>query len=378
VPPKMIQAITALTSSPELRVSMGGETSEKMSQETGIRQGCTLSPFLFTLVLSAIMHDVETRVRAEHPLATTPAMGVLDLEYADDTALIARTAEIATALLRSTETEAGRYGLRLNKEKTCRLAFNSEEVVRFATGEEVPKVENVKYLGALIDQHGRAGPEVKARIQRAYAAFAALRPVWSVRGFDRDLAVRVFNQCVVSGMLYGLHTLHLTPEWERRLDAAQIRCLRRILGIRSTYASTLIGEVPVPNQEVARLAQAKPASVQVQRARFKLLGHLLRRPGDDPQRASTFDRFGFPRVLGGANRVGAPRKLWSKETVTAAAAAWVTVSGGTGAGGRTPGPKKLAALAADRGAWRRWVEGWFKDRGWEDFTRTTRGPVQAD
>ena len=83
------------------------QTKGGKEQGTGIRQGCTLSPFMFTLILSAIMEDVEAKVRDKHPMATTPVMTVMDLEYADDTALLARSAEVANRLLQATEATQG-------------------------------------------------------------------------------------------------------------------------------------------------------------------------------------------------------------------------------------------------------------------------------
>ena len=50
-------------------------------------------------------------------MATTPIMAVMDLEYADDTVLLARSAEVANKLLRATEREAAQYGLKLNRGK---------------------------------------------------------------------------------------------------------------------------------------------------------------------------------------------------------------------------------------------------------------------
>ena len=49
------------------------------------------------------MQDVEDKAKSEHPMATTPIMSVMDLEYAYDTVLMARSSEVAEKLLRSTE-----------------------------------------------------------------------------------------------------------------------------------------------------------------------------------------------------------------------------------------------------------------------------------
>jgi len=129
IPAKVCNVVCALVSEPVFQVSMSGSRSREWAQEVGIRQGCTLSPFLFTLILSAIMHDAVGRIRRQSPLATTPVIPVLDIEYADDTVLIARMAEVATKLLEQVQVEAGKCGLRVNKAKTCRIACDSQDVV---------------------------------------------------------------------------------------------------------------------------------------------------------------------------------------------------------------------------------------------------------
>jgi len=313
---------------------MQGELEEGGRQETGIRQGCTLSPFLFILVLSAVMHDVEQGIRQEHPLATTPVVPCMDLEYADDTVLIARTAELANKLLAATEKEAGIYGLRLNEGKTCRLAYGSEETVRFCNGREVPRVQRTEYLGAIVDQTGDSSHELRARIAKAQAACKALRPIWAAGSLTRKLAVQVVAQCVCSGRMYGLQTMMWGVTADRRLDAAQIRILRMVLRIRTTYASTLLGENPVSNKEVGERAGVLPLSAQVQASRFKLLGHILRKDGADPMRSVAFDRFGNPRALGGVNRVGAPRIKWSEDMARRTEQAVPELGGPRGGGGQ--------------------------------------------
>ena len=373
VPDKMIRVVAELIRDPEFKVRMGeGDRSDRKAQDTGIRQGCTLSPFLFTLVLTAIMHDVEARVREEHPMATTPAMPFMDLEYADDTALIAKTAEIATKLLRYTEEEAARYGLKINRKKTFRLAYNSGEGVTFADGQEVPRVEVLKYLGTIMSDRGWAEVEVKERTRSALARCKALRPIWAASNLTRVQALRVLKSCVFSALLYGLHTLYLTEGLERRLDALQVRCLRRAMGIRSTYASKLIGEEPLTNQKVAQIAQARPLSAELTKMRYQLLGHVLRRTGDDYMRAVSYDRFGQPMTLGGVNRHGGMRKCWAPE-VMASAVQVLKEQGAIHPDSRNiqSGPghpyAKVTHLAQDRTGWQAWVNRWYENQGWWNY-----------
>ena len=53
-----------------------------------MRQGCPLSPYLFLVIRSAIMHDVETALHnANQQLLTihSESTPLFDLAYADDT-----------------------------------------------------------------------------------------------------------------------------------------------------------------------------------------------------------------------------------------------------------------------------------------------------
>eukprot|EP00969_Alexandrium_andersonii_P030570 1333409-Alexandrium_andersonii.AAC.1 len=65
----------------------------------------------------------------------------MDVEFADDTVLISRTAESATVLLAEVQAEARRYGLELNAGKTQEVAMNSDQKVYFEDGTPVPRVD---------------------------------------------------------------------------------------------------------------------------------------------------------------------------------------------------------------------------------------------
>eukprot|EP00975_Prorocentrum_lima_P021662 4564070-Prorocentrum_lima.AAC.1 len=47
---------------PPFFVELDGNTSTPQTQATGIRQGCPLSPYLFTMIMTAMFHDVHQQV----------------------------------------------------------------------------------------------------------------------------------------------------------------------------------------------------------------------------------------------------------------------------------------------------------------------------
>ena len=94
----------------------------------GLRQCCPLSPYLFIVVLSSLMLDVKTffeglylhvpwTFSAQHPLT--------DLEYADDTVLMARTQATLHRLGHLLQHLAAQRGLSLNPHKCKLLLLNT-------------------------------------------------------------------------------------------------------------------------------------------------------------------------------------------------------------------------------------------------------------
>ena len=86
IPVKIIRVVQLLYQDGESAVLDGGQTSEWFKVETGVKQGCVMSGFLFLLVIYGIM--CEPTKQANTGIGWRFMDQLEDLDLADDIALI--------------------------------------------------------------------------------------------------------------------------------------------------------------------------------------------------------------------------------------------------------------------------------------------------
>ena len=95
--------------------------SEYVEIERGVRQGCVLSPDLFSLYTEMIMRYI-----IEMEGIRVGGVNVNNLRYADDTALLADKEKKLQDLLDVVVTESERKGLEINKKKSFVMVMSKK------------------------------------------------------------------------------------------------------------------------------------------------------------------------------------------------------------------------------------------------------------
>ena len=97
-------------------------------------------------------------------------------------------------------------------------------------GQKLEEVENFKYLGAIISNKG-SKPEILCRIAQTTAALSRLKVIWRDKNISLAYKVKLMRMLILSTFLYACESWTLTAEIERRIQALEMRCYRRLLKI---------------------------------------------------------------------------------------------------------------------------------------------------
>ena len=118
IPDKVVRVIEAIYRSPKFSVKEMGKRSSERRQKSGIRQACPLSPYLFVIVMTVIMKDIDNQLSHEGSLILSNEQpigieGHDKLLYADDTLILASSRKAAEIMFHKIQEESN---MRLNHE----------------------------------------------------------------------------------------------------------------------------------------------------------------------------------------------------------------------------------------------------------------------
>ena len=243
VPEKLITIIKKSYEGSMCAVLDGSETREWFRVVSGVKQGCTMSGFLFLLVIDFVMK--RTVEGSSNGIRWSFTKKLDDLDFADDIALISSTMKQCQDKVNKLKKAAQQVGLKINVGKTKTMRFNprSQAPIKIGT-DEIEEVDQFTYLGAVMNKAGGSEVDIRKRIGKAWAAFNKLKPIWRSQKFTTKTKVNVYKACVLSVLMYGCETWGLTCGEEQLIDRFQHKSLRSLLRINYTMRVT--------NEEVRR------------------------------------------------------------------------------------------------------------------------------
>ena len=346
-----IQAVTSLYHNTQFTVESDGNTSEKLTQTTGIRQGCPLSPYLFLIMMTTMFEDIhkeDTHNLIQHRIK---GANFDEVVYADDTICVSTDSRAMNKFLAHIETQGKQYNMKLNYSK-CEVftTGNTTPSIHFADGTKKTHKPEVKYLGCMLNRKCDPSKKIKLRKAECQLTLKKLDRFWCHSACTKTFKVRVLNAVIRSKLLYGFESAQLNQTDLTSLDAFHKKGLRKIMHWKTTYQgsdnpilrenkdenlwdtinkmlqhewqqsentkkekATAEGRMHRPSPQPKPLASFSDYYKQERR---KMLADLLTRPLTDPQRAVTFEPHFVKQVDHGVKRRGGQRLKWVREAAT--------------------------------------------------------------
>ena len=97
-------------------------------------------------------------------------------------------------------------------------------------GQNLETVQSFKYFGSVITDGGTK-QEIMSRVAQIIGALSKLKTIWKDKNIALSSKIRMIRSLVISIFQYACETWTLTAELERKIQATEMRCFRRLLGI---------------------------------------------------------------------------------------------------------------------------------------------------
>ena len=169
----MIRTIECLYNKVTSTVYHDNNIGEWFQTTIGVRQGCLLSPTLFSIFLERIMADA-----LEDHEGTVSIRGstITNLRFADNTDGLARQEQELVKLVNHLEEASTAYGMQISAEKTQLITNNTNGISIDITkdNKKLETIRSFKYLGTIVSDEG-SKPEVLSRIGQTTAAVTKLK-----------------------------------------------------------------------------------------------------------------------------------------------------------------------------------------------------------
>ena len=194
---------------------------------------------------------------------------ITNLRFADDIDALAEEEQELEALVESLDKTCTIIKMEISAEKTKLMTNSANGIQRQikVKGQKLGTVTSFKYLGAVVSDDG-SKPEVLSRIAQATAALTKLKPIWRDNNISLGSKVKLMRSLVISILLYACESWTLTAELEKRTQAFEMRCYRRLLNI--SYKDH------VTNEEVGEYDELLTL---VKKRKLRWFGHVSRSSG---------------------------------------------------------------------------------------------------
>ena len=131
--------------------------------------------------------------------------------------------------------ESSKYPLRLNQNKCIHIQMNVIGRIHFREGNALPIQTQAHFPGGRTKHTGDHKPELQHRITATWATLRKLDLLWGKSTASIKWKVKVYDAVIVAKPMYGLAPVPPTRADGRKIDAFQMKGLRKFVETKNPY-----------------------------------------------------------------------------------------------------------------------------------------------
>ena len=186
--------------------------SEQFRIDSGARQGCIMSPWLFNVYMDGVMKEVKMGMgrRGVSFLEDGREWRLSGLLYADDLVMCSESEMDLRVMVRRFDEVCRRRGLKVNAGKSKVMILNGEEGIEYevhVNGVCLEYVSEFKYLGYVLDESSTDGAECSWKVASKRKVVGAIRSLVNARDLQLECARVLHETLLVPVLMYGSETM---------------------------------------------------------------------------------------------------------------------------------------------------------------------------
>lgn len=237
----------------------------------GVRQGDTISPRLFVLVLNTVLRSMNW----EEYGINVEGLTLNHVAFADDIALFARNKKMLEKMLTELDIGLKNVGLELSFKKTvfmCNRDY-AKRTPLSCNGNQVSHVDKFMFLGMPISMPMNFENVIKQRIASSWTIFNSLKVLFARPGYPTSLKRRLFHSRIIPSLTYGCEVWTQSADEMKLLAVAERKMERICVGI------TVLDHVS--NVDLRRRTRFDDVKMTVARRKWKWAKNIAQM---DPER----------------------------------------------------------------------------------------------
>ena len=268
-----IRLVQYLLSNTKLRVTVNKSQSGEFVINIGAYQGDSLAGKVFTLTLAGALNHIRAVISITIPRPIIPVSDsglALESGYADDLEALDEIGENLPKFLEIASSILEDWSLFVNESKTVFTRVYLADV-------DAVDSHNNKIRGneewrdtVLLGSKLCSERDIANRCNKANVAFYTYKNLWlnSSVQICESRKLKLYEALVTSVLLYNCSSWGATKSVLDSVDVLQRKHLRQIL--RIFWPNTII------NENLYKRCQVRPLTERIAKARWKMLGHVLR------------------------------------------------------------------------------------------------------